>query len=115
MLKTIRTRSDRRCVTLLLSGFGHQRMATRSGRDAPAPRAGEQSACQPDKRIQQERKEGEITKAQAAKLHREDRAIRKEERTMASTHHGHIHQGEQKALNQQGEPGQQSRSASNLP
>ena len=54
-----------------------------------------------DKRIHQERKEGEITKAQAAKLHSEDRAIRKEERTMASTNGGHITKAEQKALNQQ--------------
>src|ERR1700726_4643984 len=54
-----------------------------------------------NKLTNQERKEGEITKAQAAKLHREDRAIRKEQRTMASTNHGHITKTEQKALNQQ--------------
>ena len=54
-----------------------------------------------NKRIKQERKEGEITKAQAQKLHAEDRAIRQEERTMASTNHGHITKAEQKALNQQ--------------
>ncbi|HYL02619.1 MAG TPA: hypothetical protein VEU54_04305 [Steroidobacteraceae bacterium] len=54
-----------------------------------------------NKRIHQERKEGELTAAQAAKLHREDRAIRREERTMASTNGGHITKAEQKALNQQ--------------
>jgi hypothetical protein len=54
-----------------------------------------------DKRIHQERKEGEITKAQAQKLHSEDHAIRQEERTMASTNGGHITKTEQRALNHQ--------------
>src|ERR1700676_1822754 len=54
-----------------------------------------------NKRIHQEVKEGELSKGQAAKLHREDRNIRKEERAMASTNHGHITKAEQKALNQQ--------------
>jgi septal ring factor EnvC (AmiA/AmiB activator) len=54
-----------------------------------------------NKRIHQERKEGEITKGQAAKLHREDHTIRKEERAMASTNHGHVTKAEQRALNQQ--------------
>src|ERR1700730_14093848 len=54
-----------------------------------------------NKRIHQEVKEGDMSKAKAAKLHREDRAIRKEERTMASTNHGQITQAEQEALNQQ--------------
>jgi len=54
-----------------------------------------------NKRIRQERKEGEINKAQAAKLHSEDHAIRQEERTMASTNGGHITKAEQKSLNQQ--------------
>ena len=52
-------------------------------------------------RIKQERREGEITKAQAQKLHSEDHAIRTEERAMASTNGGHITKTEQKALNQQ--------------
>jgi len=54
-----------------------------------------------NRRIKQERKEGEITKAQAAQLHGEDHAIRQEERTMASTNGGHITKAEQKSLNQQ--------------
>jgi hypothetical protein len=54
-----------------------------------------------NKRIRQERKEGEITKAQARQLHSEDHAIRREERTMASTNGGHITKAEQRALNQQ--------------
>ena len=54
-----------------------------------------------NKRINNELKEGEITKGQAQKLHAEDHAIRKEERTMASTNGGHITKAEQRALNQQ--------------
>ena len=54
-----------------------------------------------NKRIDQEVKSGEISKGQAAKLHKEDRQIRKEERTMASQNGGHITKQEQKTLNQQ--------------
>ncbi len=52
-------------------------------------------------RIKQERKEGELSKGQAAKLHREDRQIRHEERAMASQNGGHITRQEQRTLNQQ--------------
>lgn len=54
-----------------------------------------------NRRINQERKEGEITGAQAARLHREDRQIRREERAMASQNGGHITRQEQRTLNQQ--------------
>jgi len=52
-------------------------------------------------RIHKEVKEGEITKAQAAKLHKQDRMIRQEERDMARQNGGHITKQEQKVLNQQ--------------
>jgi hypothetical protein len=54
-----------------------------------------------NRRIHQEVKEGEMSKTQAAKLHKEDRQIRQEERDMASQNHGHITKQEQKTLNQQ--------------
>ncbi|RTL51447.1 MAG: hypothetical protein EKK46_11840 [Rhodocyclaceae bacterium] len=54
-----------------------------------------------NKRIHQERKEGELTKGQAAKLHKEDHQIRQEERDMAKQNGGHITKQEQKTLNQQ--------------
>ncbi len=54
-----------------------------------------------NKRIHQEVKEGEMSKAKAAKLHREDRGIRKEERHMAARHDGHITKAEQAKLNRQ--------------
>jgi hypothetical protein len=52
-------------------------------------------------RINQERREGEITGKQARNLHREDRQIRQEERDMASQNGGHITKSEQRVLNQQ--------------
>ncbi len=52
-------------------------------------------------RIKTEVANGEITKGQAAALHKEDRQIRQEERDMASQNGGHITKQEQKTLNQQ--------------
>jgi len=54
-----------------------------------------------DRRIQQERREGEIGRGQAARLHREDRSIRHEERHMAARHNGHITRRDQARLNRQ--------------
>ena len=54
-----------------------------------------------NRRIKEELAEGDITKAQANKLHREDRQIRQEERLMASQNGGHITKQEQRTLNQQ--------------
>jgi hypothetical protein len=51
--------------------------------------------------INHELREGEISRQQATQMHREDRAIRNEERTMAGFNRGHITAAEQKALNQQ--------------
>ena len=54
-----------------------------------------------NKRIKTEAKEGDLTKSQAASLHKDDRQIRQEERLMASQNGGHITKQEQKTLNQQ--------------
>jgi hypothetical protein len=54
-----------------------------------------------DKRIHHEVKNGEISKAQAHQLHKEDRQIRGEEHAMASQNGGHITKSEQRTLNQQ--------------
>ncbi len=54
-----------------------------------------------NKRIDKEVKEGEISKTQAAKLHKEDRQVRQEERDMASQNGGRITKSEQQVLNQQ--------------
>ena len=52
-------------------------------------------------RIKTEVKEGDLTKSQAAGLHKDDRQIRREERLMASQNGGHVTKQEQKTLNQQ--------------
>lgn len=54
-----------------------------------------------DRRIDHEVKDGDMSHAEAAKLHREDRHIRNEERTMAAEHDGHITKQEQQKLNRQ--------------
>lgn len=54
-----------------------------------------------NRRIHQEVREGEISRGEARQLHREDRAIRSEERTMSGFNNGHITPAEQRALNQQ--------------
>ncbi|CAM2175045.1 DUF4148 domain-containing protein [Burkholderia latens] len=54
-----------------------------------------------NRRIRHEVKEGEMSHAQAARLHRDDRRIRQEERDMAAQDHGHITQSEKHVLNQQ--------------
>ena len=70
-------------------------------KDHPRRTQVNQRLANQNQRIKKEVKEGEMTKAQAAKLHKEDRQIRKEERSMASQNGGHITKQEQKTLNQQ--------------
>lgn len=53
------------------------------------------------RRIRHERREGELTAAQAQALHARDRTIRSEEQAMASQNGGHITRAEQQQLNQQ--------------
>src|ERR1700756_1295667 len=104
MLKSIRTALTVAVVSLSLGGLATSALAdtdTKWQKNHPRREQVNERLAKQNKRIHQEVKEGDLTKAQAAKLHREDRAIRKEERTMASTNHGHITKAEQKALNQQ--------------
>ena len=54
-----------------------------------------------DRRIHTEVKEGEMSHAQAAQLHKDDHQIRQEERDMASQNGTHITKQEQRTLNQQ--------------
>lgn len=53
------------------------------------------------KRIEQEKKEGDLTQSQARKLHVEDQAIRLEEKKMASKNDGHITRDQMVKLNRQ--------------
>ena len=54
-----------------------------------------------NRRINQEFREGELSRNQARQLHREDHFIRGEERRFASRDGGHITRGEQHFLNRQ--------------
>jgi len=54
-----------------------------------------------NKRIKTEVAQGEMSKAKAAKLHKQDKQIRQEERDMASHNGGHITKREQAVLNAQ--------------
>ena len=52
-------------------------------------------------RIHQGVKSGELSKPEAKQLHKEDRHIRQEERTMAAKNGGHITKRQQRKLNRQ--------------
>ncbi len=52
-------------------------------------------------RIQNKVNSGQMSQAQAARIHREDHQIRSEERAMASQNGGHITKQEQRTLNRQ--------------
>jgi hypothetical protein len=103
MFKSIRSILTVAAASVALSGIAANAVAddTQWQKDHPRREQVNNRLANQNQRIHQERKEGEINKAQAAKLHREDHAIRQEERTMASTNHGHITKAEQKSLNQQ--------------
>jgi hypothetical protein len=103
MLKSVRSILTAAAATVALSALAGNAMAdeTQWQKDHPRRTEVNKRLANQNQRIKQERKEGEINKAQAAKLHSEDHAIRQEERTMASTNGGHITKAEQKSLNQQ--------------
>jgi hypothetical protein len=103
MLKSVRHILTIAAATAALAGLASGALAdeTQWQKDHPRRTEVNKRLDNQNKRINTERKEGEITKAQAQKLHSEDHAIRQEERTMASTNHGHITKAEQRSLNQQ--------------
>ena len=103
MLKSIRAAVTAALATVALIGVASNALAdeTQWQKDHPRRTEVNKRLANQNQRIKQERKEGEITKGQARKLHAEDHAIRQEERAMASTNGGHITKAEQRALNQQ--------------
>ena len=54
-----------------------------------------------NKRIKDEVKEGDMSKAQAVRLHKKDHQIRMEERRMARRNDGHLTKEEQEKINKQ--------------
>jgi hypothetical protein len=102
MFKSVRTVVTLAATTLALTALAGNAVAdTQWQKDHPRREQVNNRLANQNKRIKTERKEGELTKAQAQKLHAEDHAIRQEERTMARTNGGHITKAEQRALNQQ--------------
>ena len=89
--------------TILLGGMTFSAFADEAKFEKAHPRRAEvnQRLENQDKRIHEEVKEGKMSKDEAAKLHKEDRQIRKEERAMAAEHGGHITKKEQEKLNHQ--------------
>ncbi|HML06983.1 MAG TPA: hypothetical protein VK430_02495 [Xanthobacteraceae bacterium] len=90
-------------VSLGLFGASATSAFAQSRWDAEHPRRAEvnERLAVQNFRINQRLREGELTPAQAYRLHNEDRTIRREERAMASFDHGHITRAEQRALNQE--------------
>ena len=88
---------------LLAAGLAGGAITSESQWDKNHPRREEvnQRLANQNQRIHKEVREGEISHAQAARLHREDHQIRQEERVMASHDGGHITRADQRALNQQ--------------
>jgi hypothetical protein len=103
MLKSVRTVLTVAAATVALGALAGNAMADETQWQKDHPRRTEVNSrlANQNRRIHNEVKDGQINKAQAAKLHGEDHAIRQEERTMASTNNGHVTKAEQRSLNQQ--------------
>ena len=89
-------------IALIVAGMGTSAMADTPWQ-AHHPRREEVNArlVNQDHRINQEYREGELTRGQARRLHSEDRGLRQEERIDAHFDGGHITRGEQRTLNYQ--------------
>jgi hypothetical protein len=102
MLKSLRTVLTVTAVTLSLAGVTTTALAdTQWQKDHPRREEVNNRLGNQNQRIHNQVKAGDLSKAQAAKLHKDDHQIRKEERMMASQNGGHITKSEQKVLNQQ--------------
>jgi len=87
---------------LLMAGIANTALAdTQWQKDHPRREQVNHRLANQNKRIHDQVKEGDLTKGQAATLHKDDHQIRQEERLMASQNGGHITKQEQRVLNQQ--------------
>ena len=87
-------------AVLLVAGYTGAQAATWQ---QSHPRRAEVNArlANQNRRIHADVRNGTLTHSQAHALHRDDHAIRREERSMARQNGGHISRTEQRALNQQ--------------
>jgi hypothetical protein len=88
-------------VAALLVSFGGNAFAGAWAQQHPRRAQVNTRLANQNRRVHEQVKEGELTKGQAAALHRDDHSIRTEERAMASQDGGHITKSEQHVLNQQ--------------
>jgi hypothetical protein len=99
------TNAPRIVIAILTLGVaaGASELASAETWNEAHPRRAEVNArlANQNHRINQERREGEITARQARALHAQDRFIRKEERFMAGRNGSHITRSEKRSLNQQ--------------
>lgn len=88
-------------MTIALTGAGFATSADAAGWRAHHPRRTEVNSRLHNqyRRINTERREGEITRTQARDMHAEDRGIRGQERFDASHDDGHITRAEKTQLN----------------
>jgi hypothetical protein len=88
-------------VALVLAAFGGSAFAAGWAQQHPRRAEVNGRLANQNRRIHRQVKQGDLSHAQAAKLHRDDHAIRTEERAMARQSGGHITKSEQHVLNQQ--------------
>ena len=88
---------------VLLSGLAGAAMASETTWEKHHPRRDQVNDRleNQNQRIDKEAKQGDITQARAATLHKDDHAIRQEEKDMAALDNGHITKVDQHALDQQ--------------
>jgi hypothetical protein len=101
-MKTIQKLTLALAGVMIVAGFGASASAETRWQ-AKHPRRAEVNAriAHQNRRIAEERREGEITGAQAKDLHAEVHGVRAEERLDASTQGGHITKAQQQTLNAQ--------------
>jgi hypothetical protein len=100
MLKQFRTFLTAAAAVVAIAGLSTPAQAD-TGWQAHHPRREQVNnrLLRQNRRIHREVKQGEMTRAQAARLHRADRRIRTQERRMAARRGGHITKGQQRRLN----------------
>ena len=101
MSSSIRKSLTATSVAVVLASFCANAFADTWAQDHPRRAEVNGRLANQNRRIHKEVKEGELTKGQALALHRDDHAIRTEERAMAGQNDGHITKSEQHVLNQQ--------------
>jgi hypothetical protein len=108
MKSTLSSKLSLALAACVIAGLSTSSLAeSQWAKDHPRRHEVNQRLNNQDHRINQEVKEGDLTKKQASQLHKDDHQIRQEERDMASQNGGHITKAEQTALNQQENRGSQ--------